>query len=203
MAYSRSRGPARIRFDEQSFHDQEHIREDRVYSAGTDDVEDEYIDRFRSRSSLSESFAHDSLEDFNSNDMKDDENWMQQRDWRKQCMLTTRGRLRSSIKWAVPLLLLAGLGGGVLEYRRLNRRAAGFEKAWNPITESFTEFYEGEKKASKQVVSLDGIVCVQSRVRTLFYYTWKVGLMFVATFFLSGSVSFDSFVIRIFYSKFS
>ena len=155
MAYSRSRGPTRIRFDEQSFQNQGRIREDRAYSVGTDDGEDESFVRCRTPSSLSESFAHDSLEDFNSNDTRDDEIMKGQRDWMKRCTIATRALLRRSVRWMVPLFLLAGLSGGLLEYRRLNRRAAGFEKAWNPITESFTEFYESEKKASKQVVSFE------------------------------------------------
>jgi hypothetical protein len=156
MAYARSRGPTRIRFDEGSFQHQERIRQDRTYSLGTDDGEDESIDRFRTRSSLSESFAHDSLEDLNTDDMRD-ESMKGQREWMKRCVAASRGRLRSSVRWAVPLLLVAGLSGGLLEYRRLNRRAAGFDKAWNPITESFTQFYEGEKKASKQVKVLNKV----------------------------------------------
>jgi hypothetical protein len=147
MAYARSRGLPRARFDVPSSPGQGRFRHDRSYSLGTDEGEDGGDCRFRTRSSFSGSFAHDSFEDLA--DVAG--NGGGQRGGARRWLGAAGGRLRRSVRWAVPVVLLTGLGGGLLEYRRLMRRAAGFDKAWNPITESWSQFYEGEKRASKQV----------------------------------------------------
>lgn len=125
MVYARSRGLPRARFDGPSSPGQGRFRHDRSYSLGTDDGEDG-VDYGCGASSE------------------------QRGGGARRCLAAAGRRVRHSARWAVPMVLLAGLGGGLLEYQRLMRRAAGFGKAWNPITESWAQFYEGEKRASKQ-----------------------------------------------------
>ena len=62
----------------------------------------------------------------------------------------------TGVRWLVVCAVVGGLGlaahRGWSEYHRLMVRASGFDKTWNPITESFGEFFEKEKRSSKKAL---------------------------------------------------
>ena len=65
---------------------------------------------------------------------------------------TPREKQWKLLKCAVSCALVLVVGLAAQEYHRLMQRAAGFEKSWNPLTESYGDFYENEKRASKQTL---------------------------------------------------
>jgi hypothetical protein len=58
----------------------------------------------------------------------------------------------SVIRVICSLLFLGIFIAGDLEYQRLLERASVFHKRWNPIAESFDEFYETEKRSAKNAL---------------------------------------------------